>query len=289
VLGAHLESNFINPEYRGAQPALCLRVPDDAAPDDRHARDAGDAGFSAADIIAVLDEHRPDIGIVTLAPELPGGVALTERLARSGMRVSLGHSAASFELAEEAIAAGARHATHLFNRMPPMTHRKPGLAGAVLASEAVAAELICDGQHVHPSFLQMAIAAKGVSRVMAITDGTAGSGLPFGSRTRLGDQRITVAEVARLDDGTSAGSVATMDSVLRYLVGNCGIDICDAAQLCATTPARELGLVGHGAIARGAAADLVVLDARLGVAQTWIGGVLAWCGTSAGPEPSPST
>jgi N-acetylglucosamine-6-phosphate deacetylase len=203
--------------------------------------------------------------------------------------VSLGHSAATFDMAEEAIAAGACHATHLFNRMPPMTHRDPGLAGAILASDAVAAELIADGHHVHPAFLQMAIAAKGVAHVMAITDGTAGAGLPLGSRTRLGGRAITVADVARLDDGTSAGSVATMDAVFRHLVGVCGIDICDAAQLCATTPARELRLVGFGAIAPGAAADLVVMDASLNVVQTWIGGVLAWCGTSTHPEPSSSS
>lgn len=285
VLGAHIESNFINTEYRGAQPAACLRVPDAAAADPPGA--SGD--FSAADVTAVLDLHRPDVGIFTLAPELPGGLALIRRFSGSGVRVSLGHSAANFDIAEEAIAAGACHATHLFNRMPPMTHRDPGLAGAILASDAVAAELIADGHHVHPAFLQMAIAAKGVAHVMAITDGTAGAGLPLGSRTRLGGRAITVADVARLDDGTSAGSVATMDAVFRHLVGVCGIDICDAAQLCATTPARELGLVGFGAIAPGAAADLVVLDANLNVAQTWIAGVLAWCGTSTHPEPSSSS
>lgn len=285
VLGAHLESNFVNPAYRGAQPADCLRVPVAIEPGEI---DAKEGEFSAADIISVLDQHRPDVGIVTLAPELPGGQDLTRRLVASGVRVALGHSAATFEEADNAIAAGACHATHLFNRMPPMTHREPGLAGAVLASDAVAAELIADGHHVHRAFLQLAIAAKGVSRVMAITDGTAGSGLPAGTRTRLGGRRITVGEVARLDDGTTAGSVATMDGVFRHLVGRCGIDICDAAQMCATTPARELGLRGHGAIAPGAVADLVVLDARLGVAQTWIAGVLAWCGTSDRPAPSSS-
>lgn len=285
VVGAHVESNFINPEYRGAQPAACLRSADAA---DASA-DAAQGTFTGADIIAVLDRHRPDVGVVTLAPEVPGALALTRRLSSGGTRVSLGHSAATFEIANEAIAAGARHATHLFNRMPPMTHYEPGLAGAVLASDAIAAELICDGSHVHPAFLQLAVAAKGVAHVMAITDGTAGSGLPRGSRARLGGQSITVGDVARLDDGTTAGSVATMDGVLRYLVGPCGLDICDAAQLCATTPARELGLIGYGAISQGATADLAVLDAGLNVVQTWIGGVLAWCGTSIGPESSPSS
>jgi N-acetylglucosamine-6-phosphate deacetylase len=284
VLGAHLESNFINPAYAGAQPAICLRLP--PAESARPGADEGE--FSAADILAVVDAHRPDVGIFTLAPELPGGQDLTRRLVTSGVRVSIGHSAATFDEADNAIAAGACHATHLFNRMPRMTHREPGMAGAVLASDAVAAELIADGHHVHRAFLQMAIAAKGVSRVMAITDGTAGSGLPPGSRATLGGRPITVDGVARLDDGTTAGSVATMDVVFRHLVGRCGIDICDAAQLCATTPARELGLRGHGAIVPGAVADLTVLDARLAVEQTWIGGVLAWCGTPGHPATSSS-
>lgn len=285
ILGAHLESNFINSEYRGAQPASCLRVPDPGVP----SPDGSSGDFSSADVLAVVAHHRPEVGVFTLAPELPGALDLTKQLTTSGVRVSVGHSAATFETGQDAIAAGARHATHLFNRMPPMSHHAPGLAGAVLASDDVAAELICDGHHVHTAFLQMAIATKGVSRVMAITDGTAGSGLPFGSHTRLGGRNITVSDIARLDDGTAAGSVATMDGVFRHLVGACGIDICDVAQLCSTTPARELGLVGHGAIGPGAIADLVVLDPKLNVAQTWIGGILAWCGTSTRPEPSSST
>lgn len=284
VLPAHLESNFINPDYRGAQPAECLRRPD-ASP----SPDVDESEYSATDVLTAIDMHRPDVGILTLAPELPGALPLVRALTESGVRVSLGHSAASYEEAEAAIEAGACHATHLFNRMPPMTHRTPGLAGAVLTRESVAAEIIGDGHHVHPSFVQLAIGAKGVSRVMAITDATAGAGLPVGSHASLGGRRITVNEVARLDDGTTAGSVATMDAVFRFLVSRCGIDMCLAAQLCSTTAARELRLAGHGAIAPGAVADLVVLDMNLRVVQTWIAGVLAWCGTSPPPASSSSS
>jgi N-acetylglucosamine-6-phosphate deacetylase len=272
VLPAHIESNFINPEFRGAQPLACLRRPDGSP------AGAGidESAFDAGDIVGVIDDHRADVGILTLAPELGGALDLVRRFAESGLRVSLGHSAATFEEAEAAIVAGACHATHLFNRMPPMSHRQPGLAGAVLASTGVAAEIIADGHHVHPAFVQVALAAKTAERLMAITDGTAGSGLPRGSRARLGGQPITVEDIARLDDGTAAGSVATMDAIFRCLVTRCGIDICDAAQMCATTPARELGLVGHGVIAAGSAADLVVINGRYDVVQTWIDGVLVW-------------
>jgi N-acetylglucosamine-6-phosphate deacetylase len=282
VLPAHLESNFINPDYNGAQPLTCLRVP---APS--MTQSPGTAEFSGEEILDVIVRHAADVGIVTLAPELDGGLALVRRLAQLGVRVSLGHTGASFDEGQAAIAEGACHATHLFNRMPAMTHREPGVAGAVLASEEVAAELVCDGHHVHQAFVRMTLGAKGRSRVMAITDGTAGSGLAQGSRATLGGRPITVRDVARLDDGTIAGSVATMNKVFAWLVGACGLDLREAAELCATTPAREMGLIGHGVIAKGAAADLTILDRNFTVLQTWVGGVSAWGGTSSARGPSP--
>ncbi len=154
-----------------------------------------------------------------------------------------------------------------------MTHRDPGLVGAVLERDEVAAEIICDGFHVHPAVARSAIAAKGPSRVMAITDGTAGSGLPRGACATLGGRRITVGDTATLDDGTFAGSVATMDRIFATLVTRMGQSMVDAATLCATTPARELGLTTQGSIVPGHMADLVVLSSTLQVVQTWVGGV----------------
>jgi N-acetylglucosamine-6-phosphate deacetylase len=180
-------------------------------------------------------------------------------------------------VAQAAIAAGAKHATHLFNRMPPLDHRRPGLVGAVLQSEEVAAELICDGVHVHPALIRTAVAAKHPARVMAITDGTAVAGLPAGSSARLGDHTIYVAESsAVLADGTLAGSVLTMDRAFEMLVTRMGFSPVEAAMMCATTPARELGLVGHGAIVQDAVADLVVLDSNFAVVQTYIAGRLVF-------------
>ena len=134
-----------------------------------------------------------------MAPELPGGIDLVRSLAAAGHRVSLGHSGSDYDTAIAAIEAGARHATHLFNRMTPMTHRAPGLPGAVLAREEVTVELICDGYHVHPSMCRVAIAAKGPDGVMAITDATSGAGLTLGSKTQA--WRAT-------DRGGSAGRVS---------------------------------------------------------------------------------
>jgi len=161
--------------------------------------------------------------------------------------------------------------------MPPLGHRSPGLVGAILQAEEVAAELICDGFHVHPTLVRTAIAAKGPSRIMAITDGTAASGLPAGARATLGGEPITAGESAAfLEDGTIAGSILTMDGAFRMLVRKVGLSLVDAVTVCSTTPASELGLAGHGVIAAGAAADLVVLDAQLSVLQTYVGGKLAF-------------
>ena len=265
VLPAHLESNFINPEYKGAQPLKCLRTP-------RSPRAAG--GFAGEDVLAVIARHRDAIRIITLAPEIEGGMALVRELASAGHLVSIGHSGATYEQALAAIDAGVTHATHLFNRMTPMTHRAPGVPGAVLQSERVAAELICDGFHVHPALMQVAIRNKGVDRVLAITDGTAGSGLPVGSRTRLGGQEIIVTDrTAELEDGTLAGSVLTMDAAFRALLTRVGVSLVEAARLCATTPAAHLGLNGTGRLAAGHVADIVVLDGQLRVRQTYVGGV----------------
>jgi N-acetylglucosamine-6-phosphate deacetylase len=264
VLPAHLESNFINPDYNGAQPRACLRLPND---------DRGEGQFTGRDILATIESGRADVGIITIAPELPGTLDLVPSLVRAGHRVSLGHSGADFEQAVAAIDAGARHATHLFNRMTPLTHRAPGLVGAVLSHDEVKAELICDGFHVHPAMCRVAIAAKGVHGVMAITDGTGGSGLAPGSTARLGGRSIRVSDQAAvLDDGTLAGSILTMDRAFRNIVTMFHASIAEAAIMCSTTPARAVGLTGFGVIAEGHAADLVVLDRAFRVGKTFIDG-----------------
>ena len=262
VVGAHLESNFVNPDYKGAQPAEYLYRP---------------SSEDGERILREIARSRQCVSIVTMAPELDGSMNVIRALAESGLRVSLGHSGASFEIAEAAVDAGARHATHLFNRMPPLHHREPGLAGAVLNRPEVMAEVVCDGVHVHSPMIRLAIAAKGTGRIMAITDGTAASGLAEGGVASLGGRRICVRDgAAYLDDGTLAGSVATMDRVFRFLVQQVGLPPNEASRLCSTTPAAALGLDDRGAIVKGAVADLVVLDRELTVKQTYVAGQLAY-------------
>jgi N-acetylglucosamine-6-phosphate deacetylase len=268
VLPAHLESNFINPAYRGAQPEHCLRTPPaSGVPRVRH------GGYDGTDILEAIDQAGDAIKIVTLAPELAGAPELIRHLIDRGRRVSLGHSGATLEQGRAAITAGAQHATHLFNRMPPLGHRDPGLAAAVLESDQIAAEIICDGIHVHPAMVHMSVALKRPERVMAITDATAAAGLSDGSRTKLGGSWITVARsAAYLEDGTLAGSIASMDKVFRFLIKDVALSPVDATRLCSTTPADELGLTGFGRLEKDAVADLVALDRNFRVKHTFVAG-----------------
>lgn len=282
VLRAHLESNFIHPEYCGAQPVEALRNPPAFGPDglaiaERQPDDPPPPAFTGADVMRVIEANREEVGILTVAVELPRGLELAQALVAAGHRVSLGHSGATFEQALAGVEAGARHATHLFNRMSPMSHRAPGLVGAVLHSPEIAAEIVCDGHHVHPAVLATAIRAKGTSRIMAITDGTAGAGLPVGTKVLVGGRPSRVEPAAVfLDDGTLAGSKLTMDGAFRMLV-SLGFSLVEAAAMCASNQARELGLQGQGVIAPGGLADLAVLTREHRVARTYIGGV-AWTG-----------
>jgi N-acetylglucosamine-6-phosphate deacetylase len=164
VLPAHLESNFINPEWNGAQPLHCLRTY-------RFEGRRPEGDFAAHEILSAIVAQPASVGIVTLAPELPGGLDLVRNLVNAGHRASLGHTGATYEEARAAIEAGARHATHLFNRMSSITSsRTPGVVGAVLESERVMAELICDGYHVHPSLMAMAIRLKSDAGITAARD-----------------------------------------------------------------------------------------------------------------------
>lgn len=302
VLPAHLESNFIARTYAGAQnPQHILDLPpgpvsswtmgstfqaNSNQPNDGGSEELGagrtsfhdgpeDHSRTAQSILTLMERFRPDIAIVTMAPEIDRGMDLLRWVVDRGWIASLGHSAASFEQAIEAIEAGASHATHLFNRMPPMSHRAPGLVGAVLSSGAVTAEIVCDGYHVHPAVVRTTVAAKGLHKVMAISDGTAGTSCAEGTTVRLGGRPIVVGEQACfLPGGTVlAGSRCAMDEAFRFLIGPVGLAPAQAAYLCSTSACRHLGMRGFGVIGPGAPADLTLLDRHFRVARTMVGGV----------------
>lgn len=255
LLGAHLEGPFVNPVRRGALPEGWLRQPD--------------AGL----LRRLMEAAAGHLRVVTLALELPGARALLEEALKAGCVVALGHSDATYEEGREAFAAGARHLTHAYNAMRPFHHREPGLLGAALESTGVTVELIADGVHVHPAAARLLLAAKGDEGVALITDGVPLAGLSEGTFLIGGREAALSQGRVAYEDGTIAGSAATMDAVVRNAVEWGLAPLSSAARMASTVPAAVLGLDGRkGRVAPGYDADLVALDGELEVVTTWVGG-----------------
>jgi len=256
-LGLHVEGPFLNPQKKGAHNPAYLQLP---------ALEAV-AGWSP----------QTGVRLVTLAPELPGALPVIEALATRGVLVSAGHSTATFEEATMAFDAGARYGTHLFNAMPTMHHREPGLPGALLTDPRPVVGFIADGVHTHPSVISLVWQALGPERLNLVTDAMAALGMGPGKHL-LGDFEVTVdATSARLADGTLAGSILSLDQALRNLIRLTGCTLADALATVTTTPARALGLDHErGQIAPGYVADLVLLSPELEVRGTVVRGELVY-------------
>jgi N-acetylglucosamine-6-phosphate deacetylase len=255
VLGVHLEGPWLSPERAGAQDRTALRAID------------------AAEVERLLEVAQGRLRIVTLAPEVPGGEQLIERLVAAQVIVSIGHTEADYEVTRRAVKLGARHFTHLFNAMPPLSHRRPGPVGVALTDTDVAVELIADGHHVHPAMLD--IAFDQAERAILITDASAAAGLPEGAVAHLGRLEVVVAGGAvtlAADRSTLAGSALTMDAAVRTMVERTGVGLEAALKAASTTPAEAIGRPDLGRLQAGAAADLVVLDENLEVAATLVDG-----------------
>lgn len=258
VLGAHLEGPYLQPSHAGAIPAQYLRPVD--------ARDAAELLGAAPGLVRVM----------TIAPDLPGALDLIGDITRAGIVASIGHTAADYELALRATGAGAAHVTHLFNAMPALHHRAPGLIGAALSDARITVELIADGEHVHPAVLAAAMRAKGPSSVALVSDAVGPAGLPPGRYTWLGREVVSDGATARLLDGTLAGSLGTLDMAVRVVTRRAGCSLVDAAAMAATVPARILGIPHKGRIAPGCDADITALDDAGSVRLTLIGGRIAY-------------
>jgi N-acetylglucosamine-6-phosphate deacetylase len=247
VLGVHLEGPYINPGKLGAQPDFASTA-------------------TVADVMA-LHALAP-IRLITIAPELPGHLALIVALRAAGFVLQVGHSAGSYDDGVAALNAGATGFTHLFNAMTAFHHRAPGMAGAALA-HAQRAELIPDLLHVHPGAMRAALRA--IPDVYCVTDSTAAAGMPDGDYS-LGRHTVTKCMGGvRLADGTLAGSTLTMDQALRNLVG-LGLSITDASRRTATIAAEHLGLTDRGRLQPGHHADVVVFDRDLQLTQVLVEG-----------------
>ncbi len=253
VLGSHLEGPFLSARRCGAQNAAHMIAP------------------SLQVLQTLLEAASRSLRMITLAPELPGALELIAPLRAAGVIVALGHSDASYEQAKAAIAAGANHATHLFNAMPPLHHRRPGLVGAALESD-LPCELINDGRHVHPAVIRVVFDT--LSCPLLVTDAIDATGVGDG-RFELGGQLVEVrdGEARLLSTGSLAGSTLTMDAALRRAVQESGLSIERASAAASGNPARVLGLDHElGVIAPGRRADLVTLDDQLRVERVMVGG-----------------
>ncbi|HEY9409677.1 MAG TPA: N-acetylglucosamine-6-phosphate deacetylase [Jiangellaceae bacterium] len=262
IVGTHLEGPWISPARKGAHNPDALAAPDPTV------------------VQHLLTAGRGTVRMVTLAPELDHGLAAVRTVVDAGAIAAVGHTDATFDVVREAIDAGASVATHLFNAMTPLNHREPGPIAALLDDPRVTVELILDGVHLHPAVAALASRAAGPARVALVTDAMSATGIGDGDYV-LGELAVRVEDgVARLvGDGTIAGSTLTMDRAFRFAVTQAGFSMADAVRAASTTPAGLLGLSDRtGALVVGLDADLVVLDADLG-----LGGVMArgsWVGAA---------
>ncbi len=254
VLGIHLEGPFLSRARKGAHDPALIRPMTDA------------------DVDALLGTGLPTV-LLTVAAE-NASPAQIRRLADNGVTVSIGHSDASYEVATAAADAGARGVTHLFNAMSQLGHRAPGVVGAALDHGGLWCGIIADGHHVAPAALRVALAAKrGPGRLFLVSDAMPPAGAPGDTFALTGravarrDGRLTLA------DGTLAGSDLTMDRAVRFAVDHLDQPLAEALRMASLYPALLLGLDStRGRIARGYAADLVLLDDALAVRRHWIGG-----------------
>jgi N-acetylglucosamine-6-phosphate deacetylase len=259
IAGVHVEGPFISRTRRGAQREEFIRDPDRAS-------------------VEQLLEFADVIKRVTLAPELPGALALIDRLRARQIAVSGGHSDATDEEARAGFDHGMRHVTHTFNAMSSArrqgTQREAGLLEFALSEPEILCELIADGHHVAPTLMKMLYRAKGPRGICLVTDATAGAGLADGAHFTLSRLECVVSGGVCLlaDRSAMAGSASRMIDLVRVMVNQVGLPLHEAVAMAATNPARALGLTTKGKLKAGADADFVVMSPKLEVVQTFAAG-----------------
>ena len=251
LIGINLEGPFLSSKRCGAQPLADIIDPD----------------------LQLLQKWQDLSGnllrAVTVAPERAGALSLITYLRSQNVSVAFGHSEADYEQGLAAIDAGLDHVTHLFNAMPGIGHRNPNAIIALLLDSKVTVELIADGIHVHPAILKLALKLKGAERIILVSDGIRAKGLGDGDYDFVGQLVQVRNGVARLSDGTLAGSVMRLDQALRNMLKFTDCSLTDVLKMVTENPARKLGIFDRkGSIASGKDADLVVLDENYRVKMT---------------------
>jgi N-acetylglucosamine-6-phosphate deacetylase len=253
-LGIHLEGPFLSHKRRGVHPPENLVEP------------------TIAIFERLWQAARGHVRMLTIAPEIPGAMEVIAEAARRGVCVSIGHSDAVLSTAQDAVKAGARHATHTFNAMRPLDHRDPGIVGEVLSNDALSADMIVDGIHVEPAVVKIFMRAKGSDRAVLITDAISATGMPDG-RYKLGPIEVDVKDGKCTSGGSLAGSVLTMDRAVRNVTQFAGWSLRDAVRAASLNPARAVGMAAsRGILAAGADADFIVLTAAGDVLRTFVRG-----------------
>ena len=253
IFGVHMEGPYFDIEYKGAQNEKYMKP------------------ATEKEIKDYLDVKPGLVKMMSLSPHTEQSIENVKFLKENGVIVSVGHSAAKFNDVMKAVDAGLSHSTHTFNGMRGINHREPGVAGAVLISDKINAEVIFDKIHIHPEIVRLMIKAKGTDKVVCITDAMAATGLPNGNY-KLGELDVYVKDgEARLKSNDSlAGSVLTMDKAFKHVI-ELGYPIYEAVKLTSTNAAIEFGL-NAGAIEVGKEADFTVLDDSYNVDMTIVNG-----------------
>ena len=253
IFGVHMEGPYFDIEYKGAQNEKYMKP------------------ATEKEIKDYLDVKPGLVKMMSLSPHTEQSIGTVKFLKENGVIVSVGHSAAKFNDVMKAVDAGLSHSTHTFNGMRGINHREPGVAGAVLISDKINAEVIFDKIHIHPEIVRLMIKAKGTDKVVCITDAMAATGLPNGDY-KLGELDVYVKDgEARLKSNDSlAGSVLTMDKAFKHVI-ELGYPIYEAVKLTSTNAAIEFGL-NAGAIEVGKEADFTVLDDSYNVDMTIVNG-----------------
>lgn len=256
VLGTHLEGPFFNKKYKGAQPEECMILP------------------TVDNYLSFVQDHQDIIRKISIAPELEHSLELISYLKDKNTVVSLGHTNATYEQAQAAVDAGATSGTHTYNAMTPLTHRAPGVVGAVMINDSVYAELILDGVHVNYAAAKALLRTKGKDKLILITDSLEAAGLENG-KYLLGNQDVYVKDgEARLIDGTLAGSIVSMNVAVKNAYEHLGLTLNEAVNLASYNPAQSLNEPLLGEIKVGNYADIIFFDDNIQIQQTMIKGQL---------------
>lgn len=250
VLGVHLEGPFINPLYKGAQDEKYIQKP----------------------TLSWIEKYLDVIKIITLAPEMDDNFQFISALKEKDVVLSMGHTACDFETACAAFDKGVDHVTHCFNAMTGLHHRRPGAVGAAL-TKPFTVDIITDGIHIHPDFLETFVRMKSVEKTILITDAIRATFLDEGEYD-LGGQRVFVSKGGcKLEDGTIAGSILRMDTALSNMMKHTSLKLEEVVQMLSSNPARKLGIYDKkGSIEKGKDSDLVLLSEELEVESVFIGG-----------------